>query len=1275
MGQYLTQSLSYVSVLLAHLLLAFSPTVRAASFFECGMVFYDSGGPDDTYQNNEMQSWTFCPDNMGDVVNLNFVAVELEACCDELMIFNGSSAGIGNLLAGDLEEPANFLSTAEDGCLTVTFTSDGSVVRAGWEAIVSCGPPPDCANPSALDASNFTTQGAQLSWTENGQATTYELEIVLEGSTPSGVPSVSNVENPYVWTGGESGQSYDYYVRAICPDGEGRSFWIGPFNFRTLPSCGDIFYDIGGPDGDYLNNAFQEWTFCPDTPGELVTINFVLVELENCCDELAIYDGSTVSASNLLEADLEGPASFTSTSADGCLTVTFDPDGSVVRAGWEALITCNPPPACPNPSGLDAYDNTTNGATLSWFENGEATAWDLEIVPSGQDPSGTPTDQANDIIYVWTGGSSATTYDYYVRAQCPNGEETSNWVGPFTFTTTPACGDTFYDIGGPDGAYLANTQENYTICPDNEGDQVIIEFVSLDIPGDDLLIYNGTGTNELIGVVQEAGATFFSTSDDGCLTLRFIADAFGSGEGWEATVSCRMQPPCLGPTGLVVSDVSTMGATLSWTDNAGAAFWDVQFVPSGAMPGDTPTEASILFTNYTWTGAMSATTYDAYVRAQCPNSTEVTYWIGPVTFTTAPGCGSTFYDIGGPDGQYLNGESQQISICPDVAGSAVIVDFLEVDVETCCDEIEVYNGIGTAFPLNLDVEEPATFISSDPTGCLTVVFNPDASITMDGWVATVSCTPCPDYREQGTIVTIDNVRHNRADLRWDAFDQAGNYTIELGRAGFMPGEGEIIEGVGTRTRLNDLEENTDYELYLIYTCMGGDTSVVEGPLAFSTPWANDVGIVELNEPTSGCGLGSGETIRVTIANFGGLPQSLIPINFSVNGTPAGVNMPQDGLYTGVLSTDSTDQFVFDLRYDFMQVGENIIQLWTELEADSDRSNDTLTISLTQYSPPFLEDFEDQQADPGLVFDFSANITDGHGAPSFVLADNLFFFNTTFDLQLPVMSNIMPEDTFHFDYRLVDDSSELGYQLQGDQYLLATLSTDCGETFDTIFRLTANNQQSITNQMTTVSVPLAPYTGENVLIAISASSQDIISDYWVDIDNIFFSRCRNDLGLDISISDATGVNTADGAIVVRPTMGIPPFTYAWNNGASVDSLTGLQPGSYTVMVSDRFGCTEVANIEVSVVNSTTDLNGLISKIQLAPNPTSGQVLLSVDFAQARAGSYQVFNAYGQAVRPPQQWASTQRLRESIDLSSLSAGVYWIQLRSGDALSTIKLSKLD
>lgn len=50
------------------------------------------------------------------------------------------------------------------------------------------------------------------------------------------------------------------------------------------------------------------------------------------------------------------------------------------------------------------------------------------------------------------------------------------------------------------------------------------------------------------------------------------------------------------------------------------------------------------------------------------------------------------------------------------------------------------------------------------------------------------------------------------------------------------------------------------------------------------------------------------------------------------------------------------------------------------------------------------------------------------------------------------------------------------------------------------------------------------------------------------------------------------STGNGSIQVNPTGGTPPYTYSWSSGGSSTSNSGsLPPGSYTVTVTDHFGC--------------------------------------------------------------------------------------------------------
>ncbi len=148
--------------------------------------YYDNGGPgcditgSGAYLNNSNASAVLCPDVMGQPVTIEFLEVDIETrtnpvCWDFLNVYNGNSTAATQLFTGCGEEgfpvcvggfagdgsdggsieggpndihgsnvalpllPVNniFTSTDATGCLTVEFTSDGSVDQGGWTALVS----------------------------------------------------------------------------------------------------------------------------------------------------------------------------------------------------------------------------------------------------------------------------------------------------------------------------------------------------------------------------------------------------------------------------------------------------------------------------------------------------------------------------------------------------------------------------------------------------------------------------------------------------------------------------------------------------------------------------------------------------------------------------------------------------------------------------------------------------------------------------------------------------------------------------------------------------------------------------------------------------------------------------------------------------------------------------------------------------------------------------------------------------------------------------------
>jgi gliding motility-associated-like protein len=132
-------------------------------------------------------------------------------------------------------------------------------------------------------------------------------------------------------------------------------------------SCGGAFLDSGGQGGGgYQNNEYFVLTICPDTPGDVVGVDFVNFLLDqsgpqNSWDYLAIYDGDNTGASTLgfyTGDDLQGifvQASDLNTS--GCLTFVFD-SNDVGTGSFAGTITCETP--CDRPIAIATDDAPEN---------------------------------------------------------------------------------------------------------------------------------------------------------------------------------------------------------------------------------------------------------------------------------------------------------------------------------------------------------------------------------------------------------------------------------------------------------------------------------------------------------------------------------------------------------------------------------------------------------------------------------------------------------------------------------------------------------------------------------------------------------------------------------------------------------------------------------------------------------------------------------------------------------------------------------------------------
>lgn len=127
----------------------------------------------------------------------------------------------------------------------------------------------------------------------------------------------------------------------------------GAFSGEVTSACGNAG---GSFEFCYGNNVYEEYTFCPDNPGDgtQMTISVEQGQVENAIfDQFYVYNGANSTSPVLagpVSGDLAG-LSWTASNTSGCLTVSIDTDGSVSCASGsyvpiEFCVTCGGGSSC-----------------------------------------------------------------------------------------------------------------------------------------------------------------------------------------------------------------------------------------------------------------------------------------------------------------------------------------------------------------------------------------------------------------------------------------------------------------------------------------------------------------------------------------------------------------------------------------------------------------------------------------------------------------------------------------------------------------------------------------------------------------------------------------------------------------------------------------------------------------------------------------------------------------------------------------------------------------
>jgi PKD repeat protein len=165
----------------------------------CTGIFFDSGGDNGNYSNDENFVMTFLPASEGANIVAEFLQFDVEdhSSCnyDWLKIYNGENeqAPLIGTFCGT-NSPGVVTANNEAGALTFHFSSDFSVTKTGWKALISC---TEVLLPPVADFmadTNHIPMGDTVHYYDMSSHNPTSWQWEFEG----GVPASSTDQNPVV---------------------------------------------------------------------------------------------------------------------------------------------------------------------------------------------------------------------------------------------------------------------------------------------------------------------------------------------------------------------------------------------------------------------------------------------------------------------------------------------------------------------------------------------------------------------------------------------------------------------------------------------------------------------------------------------------------------------------------------------------------------------------------------------------------------------------------------------------------------------------------------------------------------------------------------------------------------------------------------------------------------------------------------------------------------------------------------------------------------------
>jgi hypothetical protein len=1118
---------------------------------------YDSGGPDGDYQNNENCTFTICPSAFNQCIFIDVVEYTLENGFEDLNFYAGEDTNAPQIfsLTGT---GTNFELQASSDCITIQFTSDGSVTNPGffleWSASSdTCTIPPiiSCDEPISIPSLPYVA---------------IDLSTCFAGNTVSNGPCNEFFLNgeDYIFTydspGDEcimiditgSGQQTGVAIYNNCPNVATECVASAGGGFgQTDPTINAAFLETAGTYYIVVANANNCTGF--DINVETVDCPIVLPPAENCEDALSINGcanaPSTIAVSQIASTNLDFQ--------EGC---------------WGG----------------------SGAAFFTWFifQAQEDGSFGF-LAANSADPNFSDID-----INVW---GPYTDEDLVCDGTLDDEPIRSTWSGTPGVTglidINPETGAVVTEVcEGAGGSKFVSTisvitGEWYVVLINDYGGNIVDGQIDMDF----------TFTDD--GVLGAADDNFTVTADTSVCVgepVQLLAEG-GSLIQWMSNpaLSCVNCPnPVATVTETTIFEVAIFGACSSDTlavEISALGGPDIDFTVDITECSDTSivevteiiSDSLNMFTSFNWELTIDGMTYTSLDENPIFEFTEIGLATLTLIATNDSGCSSAstqeftinppiFVLALGPD-QTLTcdtlsialdasddfvtyawsttEETSEITVTQPGVYSITVTDICGV---TLTDEVTINQDINTTppdLPANVDICEGESFMYDAGDDFITYEWSP---------IEGLSCTDCPNPTANPIVTTIYTLTVTNAD----ACVATATSQITVNPTETSNVTLEVCDGSTATYNGIDLEigTTTDFDFFTLNGCDSTVTVAVIGLPNFNSTVdlsACDGSTVDYNGTT----LDAGTTMDFNFTATNGC-DSIVTVNVA--------SLPN---FASTLSLSACTGQTVDYNETTLEVGSTMDFVFQA--TNSCDSTVTVTVSeLLNFTSTV-----DLSACEGQTVDYN-------GMPLVTGSMTDFTFTATNGCDSVVTVNVFLLPVFTATLNLAAcEGGTVAYE--GSDLMPGTM---------TDFTFIASNG---CDSIVTVVVATLPNitTAENIAIC-EGETTDIFGTptSTAGVYEMTFTAtngCDSTHTIDLTVFDAFTLNLSstnndcagglEGTATANTVGGVAPYTYEWNTGAMGQTITNQSAGIYAVVVTDANGCSAAGSIEIeqpAVIETTT-----------------------------------------------------------------------------------------